>query len=174
MKEQKNHKKRGFTLLEMIIAVGLLSVMSVGILKVFLVARDLNQKSYDLYNSMLLTKNIVALIDDGSFPSTGQVELSDRPEVRSMIAGERPGEYLLYLDKEFKPLKKTTLSEARYIWKMNIAREMNTGKSGELYGEGLYHLSVSVDRNIIKNAKTDTEKEILVLNTRRFLSQSVQ
>lgn len=152
-------RKKGFTLLEMIIAVGLLSIMSVGILKVFLAAKDLNDKSEDLYNSMLLTKNIVSLMDGGKFPGDKTNEYMSQFYVDRQKKGPE-GKYTLFLNESFQPIKESSPEESSpYVWEMNV-REM----SEKAYSEsGLYDVDIQVYRHkpyVIKEKEPDPIYEV--------------
>lgn len=139
----KKKQKKGFTLLEMIIAVGLLSIMSVGILKVFLVAKDLNEKSEDIHNSILLTKNMIALMDGGHFPGVGTSKAESQVYMDHMVQGAAPLEYVLGLDEDFEPIPMDLEQNAPYVWKMALEKISKE----HLADEGLYQVDIRVYRN---------------------------
>jgi prepilin-type N-terminal cleavage/methylation domain-containing protein len=65
---QKIKNNRGFTLVEVIIAIGVIAIASVIILQLFITAKNLNQKSEDLDKSILASTSIVELIKSGKAP----------------------------------------------------------------------------------------------------------
>jgi prepilin-type N-terminal cleavage/methylation domain-containing protein len=65
---QKIKNNRGFTLVEVIIAIGVIALASVIILQLFITAKNLNQKSTDLDKSILASTSIVELIKSGEAP----------------------------------------------------------------------------------------------------------
>lgn len=174
-------KKKGFTLLEMIVAVGLLSIMSVSILKVFLASKDLNEKAQDLHQSVLLTRSIAALIDQGQFPlqQSGKMD----PYLQYMREGEGEGEYLLYLDAEFEPAAVRggdfSEEEAHYLWSMKILEEGSDGEKdeksdkekAEALGEGLYRIDVKVFRRKPYSLNRDIGMPIYGVSFLRFFSR---
>lgn len=166
--------KKGFTLLEMIVAVGLLSFMSVSILKVFLAAKDLNEKAKDLHQSVLMTRSMVALLDEGEF---SRKEGSLHPYLLHLEKGEAEGEYLLYLDAEFAPVSGKTLQSPEkrqasdYLWSMRISREDEKEGSDEPpFREGLHRIDVAVFRNKPYSLNKDIEMPIYTLSFTRFFS----
>ena len=57
---------RGFTLIEIIIAIGIIAIISVFVLQVFITAKTLNQKATDLDNSVFLSNNLIELFRSGN------------------------------------------------------------------------------------------------------------
>lgn len=59
-----SHKNRkGFSLLEIIMAVGLLSLVSVYTLQIYVTAHRLNQQTYDLDESIQIANTVMQLVD---------------------------------------------------------------------------------------------------------------
>lgn len=160
---KKKHNK-GFTLLEMIIAVGLLSIMSVGILKVFLVAKDLNEKSEDVYNSMMLTKNMVALMDGGNFPGAGTSQADSQIFMDHIEQGENDGEYVLGLNENFEPIPADVGQNMPYVWKMSLEKLSKE----DLSNEGLYQVDIQVYRNRPYAVRVQEEAPIYQVSMKRF------
>jgi prepilin-type N-terminal cleavage/methylation domain-containing protein len=66
VKEIKNN--RGFTLVEVIIAIGIMAIASVVILQLFITAKNINQKANDLDKSILASTSIIELFKSGETP----------------------------------------------------------------------------------------------------------
>jgi len=57
--------QQGFSLLEIIMAVGLLSLVSLYLLQIFVTAVRLNHQAADLDESVQLSNNVIQLLDGG-------------------------------------------------------------------------------------------------------------
>ena len=62
----KKKSNRGFTLIEIIIAIGIIAIISVFVLQVFITAKTLNQKANDLDNSVFISSNLIELFRSGN------------------------------------------------------------------------------------------------------------
>lgn len=153
--------------MEMILAVGILSFMSISILKVFLMAKTLNQKSQDLFQSMLLTKNIISTMDKGILPGTEKAQQMEEYEIANLTFGKSENVYLLYLDEDFKPLPFNTPIQPSYIWRMRFKQQQNIKGS-----EGLYQMDISVTRSKPYWAEISHQKPIYSVSMKRFLSET--
>lgn len=88
-------KRGGFTLAEMIISVAILSVVSVYVVQMLVVTKNLRTRSYETDMSVRISKNIIELISSGEGVSDSNDEL-----LLNMKAEE--GGYTLSFDEDFK------------------------------------------------------------------------
>ena len=88
-------KRGGFTLAEMIISVALLSVVSVYVVQMLVVTKNLRTRSYETDMSVRISKNIIELISSGEGVSDSNDELLLNMEAED-------GGYTLSFDEDFK------------------------------------------------------------------------
>jgi prepilin-type N-terminal cleavage/methylation domain-containing protein len=81
---QKIKNNKGFTLVEVIIAIGVIAIASVIILQLFITAKNLNQKSSDLDKSILASTSIVELIKSGEAPG----DIKANPSIEHALIDE--------------------------------------------------------------------------------------
>lgn len=60
--------RKGFTLIEVIISVAVLSVLSVYLVQLFIHAHNLNTKAYELDQTVVMTQNILELVQQQETP----------------------------------------------------------------------------------------------------------
>lgn len=58
--------KKGFTLIEIIVAIGIIAIISGFVLQIFISAKNLNQKAADLDNSVFISSNLIELFKSGN------------------------------------------------------------------------------------------------------------
>lgn len=58
--------KKGFTLVEIIIAIGIIAIISGFVLQIFISAKNLNEKAADLDNSVFISNNLIELFKSGN------------------------------------------------------------------------------------------------------------
>lgn len=88
-------KRGGFTLAEMIISVAILSVVSVYVVQMLVVTKNLRTRSYETDMSVRISKNIIELISSGESVSDSNDELLLNMEAED-------GGYTLSFDEDFK------------------------------------------------------------------------
>ena len=88
-------KRGGFTLAEMIISVAILSVVSVYVVQMLVVTKNLRTRSYETDMSVRISKNIIELISSGEGVSDSNDELLLNMEAED-------GVYTLSFDEDFK------------------------------------------------------------------------
>ena len=88
-------KRGGFTLAEMIISVAILSVVSVYVVQMLVVTKNLRTRSYETDMSVRISKNIIELISSGEGVSDSNDELLLNMEAED-------GGYTLSFDEDFK------------------------------------------------------------------------
>ena len=88
-------KRGGFTLAEMIISVPILSVVSVYVVQMLVVTKNLRTRSYETDMSVRISKNIIELISSGEGVSDSNDELLLNMEAED-------GGYTLSFDEDFK------------------------------------------------------------------------
>lgn len=88
-------KKRGFTLAEMIISVAILSVVSIYVLQMFVATKNLGIKSYEIDESVRISKNIIELLSSGQ-----EINKNSSYDIISSME-YNDGVYTVDLDKNF-------------------------------------------------------------------------
>ena len=88
-------KRGGFTLAEMIISVAILSVVSVYVVQMLVVTKNLRTRSYEIDRSVRISKNIIELISSGESVTNSKDDLLLKMKAENGI-------YILNFDEDFK------------------------------------------------------------------------
>ena len=108
-------KRGGFTLAEMIISVAILSVVSVYVVQMLVVTKNLRTRSYETDMSVRISKNIIELISSGESVSDSNDELLLNME-------SEDGVYTLSFDEDFK------ITDKKAAWyKLSMTMDTNDG-----------------------------------------------
>lgn len=134
-----NKRKKGFTLAEIIISVAILSVVSVYLLQMFVSTKNLADKSFEIDQSVRISKNIIELLSSGE-----KISKDNTNKLLSNMNLEN-GNYILNFDDKFEI---TTREKSSY--RLNL--ELNQK-------EGLNNINIKVIRlkPYILDSKTDIE-----------------
>lgn len=108
-------KRGGFTLAEMIISVAILSVVSVYVVQMLVVTKNLRTRSYETDMSVRISKNIIELISSGEGVSDSNDELLLNMEAED-------GGYTLSFDEDFKITDKKAA-----LYKLSITMDTKDG-----------------------------------------------
>ena len=111
-----NKKQKGFTLAEMIISVAILSVVSVYLLQMFVATKNLANKSFEIDQSVRISKNIIELLSSGE-----KISKDNQNKLLSNMNLEN-GNYILNLDDKFEI---TTSEKSSY--KLNLELKQKDG-----------------------------------------------
>ena len=128
-------KNKGFTLIEVIISVAALSILSIYLVQLFIKADNLNKRAYELDQSVVITQNILELIEQADTP------LVKANELYSLIWEKSNAGYdsILYLDDGFQ----STASKEQSAYALNIsAKELKN----DINGKNLYEISMVINR----------------------------
>lgn len=90
--------KKGFTLIEIVITIGILAMASIFILQLFFTARAINQKSNDLTESIMTSISIIETFKSGAAP---EELLADQLLKHAVVEQKEDsiGFYIYYDDK---------------------------------------------------------------------------
>lgn len=161
--------EKGFTLVEMILAVAFLAVISVVMLQLFLHARNLGLKAHDLDQAVQISKSILETFKAGDDPSGFQ---SGKQPEQSVVA-ETDGRTTIriYYDKNWKALGKSEadLSE-KSDYSANVEVEPLTLPSRESPGK-LYRITVQISKTKPYAMEKDPETELYRLTTEHYFGK---
>ena len=118
-------KRGGFTLAEMIISVAILSVVSVYVVQMLVVTKNLRTRSYETDMSVRISKNIIELISSGEGVSDSNDELLLNMEAED-------GGYTLSFDEDFKITDKKAA-----LYKLSMTMDTK---------DGLYNINIKINR----------------------------
>ena len=60
-----NIKKKGFTLIEVIVSIAIVSFLSIYLIQIFITAKNLNAMAYDLDNAVIVSKSVMESLSAG-------------------------------------------------------------------------------------------------------------
>ena len=145
----KKIKKRGFTLAEMVISVGILCIVGVYIIQMFIATENLSTKSYEIDQSVRISKNIIELI------SSGEKIGSSSNELLAKMTKEN-GNYTLNLDKDF-----VVTDGNNPFYKLNMSIDTN---------DGLNNINIRVERLKKYLLKNDDNIEISNISATKMVN----
>lgn len=132
-------KKNGFTLIEMVIAVCILAVLSVGVLKLFVTSQVTHQKAVDIDNAVLETNRLIEEFQ------------------RVLDAPQKESRFTVYYDEQWNPstFKDDSVNYAIYGSMIPLSEEQ----------KGLLHMDLRVVRLGPYPFEKDSEPEIYSVST---------
>jgi prepilin-type N-terminal cleavage/methylation domain-containing protein len=151
---------RGFTLIEIIISVALLSVLSVYLLHLFVQSSNLNRKAYELDRSVVITQNIMELMEQSDTPLIGANPMYTFEWRKSGSGSEKTG--ILHFDKDFKNV--LTEDTSSYVLEISVSEARK-----EIDGNNLYDISMKMIRVSGLPLYNGEDREIYALASSKFL-----
>ncbi|MBS6064060.1 MAG: type II secretion system protein [Peptostreptococcaceae bacterium] len=143
-------KNKGFTLVEMIISVGILAVVSTFVLKVYLASNQLSQRAYQLDKSVQISRNLVELTTAGE-----KINSQSKFELLKNMQKTDNG-YDLYFDKDFNIEKENPT----YLLEMKV-----TDKDGlDNINIKVYKICVLNCEETLNNPEKRNREQIYELN----------
>lgn len=143
-------KNKGFTLVEMIISVGILAVVSTFVLKVYLASNQLSQRAYQLDKSVQISRNLVELTTAGE-----KINSQSKFELLKNMQKTDNG-YDLYFDKDFNIEKENPT----YLLEMKV-----TDKDGlDNINIKVYKIGVLNCEETLNNPEKRNREQIYELN----------
>lgn len=143
-------KNKGFTLVEMIISVGILAVVSTFVLKVYLSSNQLSQRAYQLDKSVQISRNLVELTTAGE-----KINSQSKFELLKNMQKTDNG-YDLYFDKDFNIEKENPT----YLLEMKV-----TDKDGlDNINIKVYKIGVLNCEETLNNPEKRNREQIYELN----------
>lgn len=143
-------KNKGFTLVEMIISVGILAVVSTFVLKVYLASNQLSQRAYQLDKSVQISRNLVELTTAGE-----KINRQSKFELLKNMQKTDNG-YDLYFDKDFNIEKENPT----YLLEMKV-----TDKDGlDNINIKVYKIGVLNCEETLNNPEKRNREQIYELN----------
>ena len=154
------NKRNGFTLIEIIISIGIVSFLSVYLLQIFITAKNLNEVTYDLDNAVIVSKSVMESLSAGEKigPDSDDIILKNARKLSDELI------YTVKLGDDFQPAD-SDFVDSSYI--MNITLDLVD--SSELSNMGLYNISVDIQREKPYFLKSSQNKEIYALNASKGL-----
>jgi prepilin-type N-terminal cleavage/methylation domain-containing protein len=163
-------KKRGFTLVEIIISIGIVAIISSSILELFITAGNLNRKAFDMDKSVMLSETVVE-----------QFKLLDNPQgLKNMdvlkdaylLKASKKNSYTIFYDNKWNVIKNSSLSdksdeavikEASYIFNIFVT---DVDKSG------IMKMSLAVIKNKFGYMEKQTDKDFYTINVAKYFAEA--
>jgi prepilin-type N-terminal cleavage/methylation domain-containing protein len=159
-------KPKGFTLVELIISIGIVAIISSTILQLFITAGNLNRKAYDIDKCVMLSETIIEQFKSGNKPI--DVKNIDILKNAFYSGNDNSFKLSLYLDGKWKEIsKEVTPSEvaaniaATYILKVMVKPNAN---------KGTYNISVTVIKNKFGYLEKNTNTNFYIINAIKYFS----
>lgn len=153
-------KRKGFTLIEIIISIGIVSFLSVYLLQIFITAKNLNENSYDLDNAVILSKSVMETLSSGEKIGKNSKDIL----LKNVKKVPDKSIYTVSLGDDFLPIDSDYVDPS---YTMNIRLDLI--KASEYSNMGLYDISIDIRREKSYLLKSNQNKEIYVLNASKGL-----
>ena len=153
--------KKGFTLVEIIIAIGLIAIFSSVILQLFVTSRTLHQKARDLDKSIILATNIVETFKSGTKAS--DIKTNKLLEYSAMAEDGKEITIYMHYDENWNLIKDGS-STPQFIVKTVIKPAAETGN--------IYDIDVNISRATPYPMDAKPKKEIYDIRSTRYFSES--
>lgn len=155
----KNNRKKGFSLVELIISVGTLSVAGAFILLFFAYSKDINTRSFDLDNSVYYSNYIIESIkaeiwDDEPTDNSLKIESLSQPDGTVKK---------IYFNKDWEIIE--TQEDAEYIMEFYL-----DNKDEIAMGKGLYDLRITVTKKNPYFRSMTVNRTLYTVETKVFIS----
>ena len=157
LKENKN----GFTLIEVIISIAIVSFLSIYLVQIFITAKNLNSMTYDLDNAVNISKSVIESLASGE-------ALGDKSEdifLKNAIKLSDEPKYIIKLGEDFEPTD-SDFVDPTYIMNINL---IEIDRFNSIKGYALYDISVDIIREQPYFMKTEINKHIYTLNASKEL-----
>jgi prepilin-type N-terminal cleavage/methylation domain-containing protein len=163
-------KKRGFTLVEIIISIGIVAIISSSILELFITAGNLNRKAFDMDKSVMLSETVVE-----------QFKLLDNPEgIKNMdvlkdaylLKSSTKNSYTIFYDNKWNVIKNNSLlnksdeaviKEASYIFNIFLT---------DVDSSGIMKMSLAVIKNKFGYMEKQTDKDFYTISVSKYFAEA--
>lgn len=122
--EKKEVKFKGFTLVELIMSIGIIAIISGVVLQLFITAGNMNKRAADLDKSVMISETLVEKFKS----STGPLDFSQSEGMKQSLENNKAKQYnlKLYYDNDWNVIKTTSDKEnlnksAAFILKINLS-----------------------------------------------------
>lgn len=137
---------QGFTLVEMILAVGILALLSILVLQLFLTSTNMSQKAYDLDQAVLASKSAVENFKNHPTPSSRDVMTYYDKDWKQIIPSDNKkpenSEFIVVLS-----IQKETSTTNNQLSQKNNSIQDNAGMNSSINNsQGLYKLKATVTK----------------------------
>ena len=101
---QLKHKKKGVSLVELILSIAVLSILSVYVIQMFITSKTLNQKAEDLDYSVLISQTIFETVENDKTLEA----VYNSPLFKFAVSSPSEDKSLtvIYFDENWKPIPK--------------------------------------------------------------------
>lgn len=157
---------RGFTLVEVIIAIGIIAIASVIILQLFITAKNINQKANDLDKSILASTSIIELFKSGKAP--GDIKADSSMEYALIDESNNIINIYMYYDDNWSLIESKDINPCFTLTAVITpvsSISLESGKTSRAYKIGV-HVVKAKPYPLEKNFK----KEIYSVETTRYFN----
>lgn len=156
-----NIKRKGFTLIEIIVSIAIVSFLSIYLIQIFITAKNLNAMAYDLDNSVIVSKSVIESLSAGESidENSNDIILKSARKI-----SEEPI-YKVSLGEDFEPIDSDFVDPT---YSLNISFDLiDLSKSIKDYA--LYDVSIDITREQPYFLKKEKNKLIYSLNASKQL-----
>lgn len=156
-----NNKKKGFTLIEVIVSIAIVSVLSIYLIQIFITAKNLNAKAYDLDNAVIVSKSVMEAL------SSGEVVGENSNDIILKNARKLSDEpiYKVMLGEDFEPIDSDFVDP---FYTLNISFDI-IKQSSVINNYALYDVGIYITREEPYLLKKETNEQIYSLNASKQL-----
>lgn len=149
--------RKGFTLIEVVISVAFLAILGVFMVKLFIHADNLNTKAQELDHSVIITQNIMELVEKEGVPKIS----ANGYYPMAWVKRDKGYGANLYFDEAFNPIDGKADSEYELTIDVVEVERLETGKA-------LYAYDLRVMRSHDLPLESESQ-EVYEMSTRKVL-----
>jgi prepilin-type N-terminal cleavage/methylation domain-containing protein len=165
-KFRKSVNSKGFTLVELIISIGIIAIISSSILQLFITAGNLNRKAFDIDKCVMLSESIIEQFKSGNTP----IDLKNTDIMKTAFYSEENKnlKLILYFDSEWNEISKATelretdaLRTASYILKAVVKPTSD---------RGIFNIRITVIKNKYRYLEKNTKKNFYTITAVKYFT----
>ena len=165
----RTNNKKGFSLIEVVVAIGMIAVISGFILQLFITAKSINQKSNDLNESILLSTNIIEIFKSGDTPA----DLLKHPMAQyALTSGEGDAfSFTMYYDNQWNLLKNQHAETAFNLKAEVMPIEIEATSVQPQLASKVYTIKISITKNQAYASDKQSNKELYSIEAAKYFSR---
>jgi prepilin-type N-terminal cleavage/methylation domain-containing protein len=165
-KFKKNINPKGFTLVELIISIGIVAIISSSILQLFITAGNLNRKAYDIDKCVMLSETIIEQFKSGDKP----IDVKNIDIMKDAFYSGNINNFKLslYFDGKWNEISKDNIPNEGDAHRA-AAYILYAAVNPDSY-KGIYSIRLTVIKNKFGYLEKNTGKDFYTINAVKYFA----